>query len=141
MLAINAIDSTRYHFNDIYVIRKIGLLCKIKISLHVIGTPVVGLGLEHHTGDTTNQLGETPRRYDKWRHHLSPPPQFCHGIGDEGNIFQSPALVIQPTSFGPTDLTSKFSVCTPRVFGGIGHRTQAFRSGVRCSNHQTTHGH
>ncbi|GFV49564.1 hypothetical protein TNCV_3191451 [Trichonephila clavipes] len=21
------------------------------------------------------------------------------------------------------------------VFGGIGHRTQAFRSGVRCSNH------
>ncbi|GFW30217.1 hypothetical protein TNCV_3067691 [Trichonephila clavipes] len=27
------------------------------------------------------------------------------------------------------------SVCTRRVFGDIEHRTQAFRSGVRCSNH------
>ncbi|GFX46228.1 hypothetical protein TNCV_2298761 [Trichonephila clavipes] len=39
-------------------------------------------------------------------------------------------------TFGPTDLTSMYSVCTRRVFGGIGHRAQAFRSGVRCSNHQ-----
>ncbi|GFW63822.1 hypothetical protein TNCV_3744271 [Trichonephila clavipes] len=38
-------------------------------------------------------------------------------------------------TFGPTDLTSTYSVCTRRVFGGIGHRTQAFRSAVRCSNH------
>ncbi|GFW85509.1 hypothetical protein TNCV_145541 [Trichonephila clavipes] len=38
-------------------------------------------------------------------------------------------------TFGPTDLTSTYPVCTRRVFGGIGHRTQAFRSGVRCSNH------
>ncbi|GFV90221.1 hypothetical protein TNCV_4379361 [Trichonephila clavipes] len=42
-------------------------------------------------------------------------------------------------TFGPTDLTSTYSVCTRRVFGGIGHRTQAFWSGVRCSNHQATH--
>ncbi|GFV40887.1 hypothetical protein TNCV_1637711 [Trichonephila clavipes] len=42
-------------------------------------------------------------------------------------------------SFGPTDLTSTYSVCTLRVFGGIGHRTYAFRSRVRCSNHQATH--
>ncbi|GFU59832.1 hypothetical protein TNCV_2987881 [Trichonephila clavipes] len=35
-------------------------------------------------------------------------------------------------TFGPTDLTSTYSVCT-RVFGGIRHRTQAFRSGVRYS--------
>ncbi|GFV10513.1 hypothetical protein TNCV_3484301, partial [Trichonephila clavipes] len=40
-----------------------------------------------------------------------------------------------PQDYGPTDLTSTSSVCTRRVFGGIGHRTQAFRSGVRCSNH------
>ncbi|GFU42445.1 hypothetical protein TNCV_4555761 [Trichonephila clavipes] len=40
-----------------------------------------------------------------------------------------------PQDFGPSDLTSMYSVCTRRVFGGIGHRTQAFRSGVRCSNH------
>ncbi|GFW06003.1 hypothetical protein TNCV_4477971 [Trichonephila clavipes] len=30
-------------------------------------------------------------------------------------------------TFGPTDLTSTYSVCTRRVIGGIGHRTQAFR--------------
>ncbi|GFW50951.1 hypothetical protein TNCV_3592331 [Trichonephila clavipes] len=39
-----------------------------------------------------------------------------------------------------TDLTSTYSVRTRRVFGGIGHRTQAFRSGVQCSNRQATHG-
>ncbi|GFT15786.1 uncharacterized protein TNCV_4943361 [Trichonephila clavipes] len=60
-------------------------------------TPVVGLVLEHHTGDSTNQLGEIPRRDDRWRHHLSPPPQLRHGAEGEGNILQSPALVIQPT--------------------------------------------
>ncbi|GFT47109.1 hypothetical protein TNCV_3747581 [Trichonephila clavipes] len=38
-----------------------------------------------------------------------------------------------PQDFGPTDLTSTYSVSTRMVFGGIGHRTQAFRSGVRCS--------
>ncbi|GFS51313.1 hypothetical protein TNCV_3533611 [Trichonephila clavipes] len=43
-------------------------------------------------------------------------------------------------TFGPTDLTSTYFVCTHRVFGGIGHQTQAFRSGVRCSKHQATHG-
>ncbi|GFT63573.1 uncharacterized protein TNCV_870381 [Trichonephila clavipes] len=43
-------------------------------------------------------------------------------------------------TFGPTDLTSMYSVCTRRIFGGIVHRTQAFRSGVQCSNHQATHG-
>ncbi|GFY01770.1 uncharacterized protein TNCV_1467621 [Trichonephila clavipes] len=76
--------------------------------------------------------------YDKWRHHRSPPPQFRHGTGGEKIIFQSPALVISAATvhktFGPTDLTSMYSVCTRRVFGDIGHRTQAFRSGVRCSN-------
>ncbi|GFU48879.1 short stature homeobox protein [Trichonephila clavipes] len=38
-------------------------------------------------------------------------------------------------TFGLTDLTRTYPVCTRRVFGGIGHRTQAFHSGVRCSNH------
>ncbi|GFX53405.1 hypothetical protein TNCV_2946441 [Trichonephila clavipes] len=40
--------------------------------------------------------------------------------------------------FGSTDLTSTYAVCTPRIFGGIGHQTQAFRSRVLCSNHQVT---
>ncbi|GFV99742.1 hypothetical protein TNCV_5081021 [Trichonephila clavipes] len=44
-------------------------------------------------------------------------------------------------TFGPTDLTSTYSVCTRRVFGGIGHRTQTFRYGVRCSNHQANGGY
>ncbi|GFY27311.1 hypothetical protein TNCV_2069311 [Trichonephila clavipes] len=57
----------------------------------------------------------------------------------EENILQTPAPVVSAatvhTVFGPTDLTSTYSVCTRREFGGNGHRTQAFRYGVRCSNH------
>ncbi|GFT49447.1 uncharacterized protein TNCV_3366501 [Trichonephila clavipes] len=75
--------------------------------------------------------------YDIWRHHLS--PQFRHGTEGEGNILQPLTLVVSSATvhktFGPTDLTNTYSVCTRRIFGGIGHRTQAFRSGVRCSNH------
>ncbi|GFS57845.1 hypothetical protein TNCV_2909341 [Trichonephila clavipes] len=26
--------------------------------------------------------------YERWRHHRSPPPQFRHGTGREGNILQ-----------------------------------------------------
>ncbi|GFU32942.1 uncharacterized protein TNCV_4155321 [Trichonephila clavipes] len=67
------------------------------------------------------------------------PPQFRHGTGGEGNILQPPAPVVSAATahrtFRPTDLTSTYSVCTLRVFGGIGHRTQALRSGVRCSNY------
>ncbi|GFY10963.1 hypothetical protein TNCV_1124841 [Trichonephila clavipes] len=70
------------------------------------------VGLEHHKGDSTNKL------------------EFKHGAEGEGNILQSPALVNQPT-----ELTSTYFVCTRRVFGSIGHRTQVFRSGVRFSNH------
>ncbi|GFX13261.1 hypothetical protein TNCV_2990251 [Trichonephila clavipes] len=74
--------------------------------------PVVGLSLEHHAVDSM-ELKE--------------------------NILQSPAFVISADkTFGPTDFTSTYSMCTRRVFGGIGHRTQAFRSGVRCSNHYAT---
>ncbi|GFW93894.1 hypothetical protein TNCV_4221741 [Trichonephila clavipes] len=69
----------------------------------------------------------------------TPPPQFCHGIGGK----YSPVPCTRDSAhktFGPTDLTSTYSMCTRRVFGGIGHRTHAFRSGVRCSNHLDTHG-
>ncbi|GFU99031.1 hypothetical protein TNCV_1614071 [Trichonephila clavipes] len=54
-------------------------------------------------------------------------------------FFRTPAPVVPAASvhktFGPTDLPSTYTVGTRRIFGGIGHRTQAFRSGVRCSNH------
>ncbi|GFT22358.1 uncharacterized protein TNCV_3273431 [Trichonephila clavipes] len=77
--------------------------------------------------------------YDRWRHHRFPPPQFRHGTGGEENVHRSPPLVVLPAaahkSFGPIDLTSTYSMCTRRVFAGIGHRTQAFRSGVHCTNH------
>ncbi|GFT22336.1 hypothetical protein TNCV_3273311 [Trichonephila clavipes] len=56
-------------------------------------TPVVGLGLEHHTGDCTNLLDEIPRRDDRWRNHLSSSPQFGHGTEGEENVLQFPALV------------------------------------------------
>ncbi|GFX53917.1 hypothetical protein TNCV_1598631 [Trichonephila clavipes] len=63
--------------------------------------PVVGPSLEHHTGDSTILLGEIPERtiehYDRWRHHLSPPPQFRQGTEVEGNSVQFSALMIQPT--------------------------------------------
>ncbi|GFW23183.1 hypothetical protein TNCV_3802831 [Trichonephila clavipes] len=60
---------------------------------------------------------------------------FRHGTEGEGNI---PVLCTRDSAhktFGPTDLTSTYSVCTRSVFGGIGHRTRAFRSIVRYSNH------
>ncbi|GFU82390.1 hypothetical protein TNCV_2462731 [Trichonephila clavipes] len=77
--------------------------------------------------------------YNRRRHHLSPPPQFRHGTGGEGNIFSSPlhpGFLLRPTTrLSDTDLTSTYSVCTRRLFGGIGHRTQVFQSAVRYSNH------
>ncbi|GFV97058.1 hypothetical protein TNCV_3526441 [Trichonephila clavipes] len=55
---------------------------------------------------------------------------FPHGTGGEENILQPPALMISATTthkiFGPFDLTSTYSVCTRRVFGGIENSTQAF---------------
>ncbi|GFT25538.1 hypothetical protein TNCV_3174111 [Trichonephila clavipes] len=55
---------------------------------------------------------------------------FCIETEGEGNILQSLRSRISPQDYGPTDLTSTYSMCTQRVFGGIGHRTQAFRSRV-----------
>ncbi|GFT22483.1 hypothetical protein TNCV_3274461 [Trichonephila clavipes] len=47
---------------------------------------------------------------ERWRHHRSPPPQFRHETEGEGNILQSPALVISAhKTFEPTDLTSTYS--------------------------------
>ncbi|GFT44723.1 hypothetical protein TNCV_2845131 [Trichonephila clavipes] len=51
--------------------------------------------------------------YDRSRHHLSPPPQFRHRTGGEGNILQLLAPMVSATTtqktFGPTDLTSAYS--------------------------------
>ncbi|GFU67364.1 hypothetical protein TNCV_640641 [Trichonephila clavipes] len=77
--------------------------------------------------------------YDICGHQRSPPPQFRLGTGGEEKILQPPALVVSATTvyktFEPTDLTSTYSMCTRRIFGGIQHRTEAFWSRYRCSNH------
>ncbi|GFV77605.1 hypothetical protein TNCV_616251 [Trichonephila clavipes] len=53
--------------------------------------PVVGLSLEHYTGDNTNWISEIPRRDDRLRHHLSPPPQFRYETERKlTEIFSSP---------------------------------------------------
>ncbi|GFS92823.1 hypothetical protein TNCV_1162131 [Trichonephila clavipes] len=60
------------------------------------------------------------------------------GMELKGREIYSPVSCTRDSAhntFGPTDLTSTYSVCTRRIFGGIWHRTKAFRSGVRCSNH------
>ncbi|GFY09215.1 hypothetical protein TNCV_2991331 [Trichonephila clavipes] len=72
-------------------------------------------GLEHHAGDSTNSLDEIWNRTER-----------------EGKIVSSD--LAHKTSIA-TELTSTYSVCTRRVFSGIGHRTQGFRSGVQNSNH------
>ncbi|GFX81178.1 hypothetical protein TNCV_1911701 [Trichonephila clavipes] len=63
-------------------------------------------------------------------HEFSP---FRHATGREGNILPPSATMASAETshktFEPTDLTSTYSVCTRRVFGSTGHRTQAFRLG------------
>ncbi|GFW96787.1 hypothetical protein TNCV_2159231, partial [Trichonephila clavipes] len=71
--------------------------------------------------------------HDRWRHHLSLPPQFMHGTG--GDILQTSAPVVYVATdhktLGYIDLMSLYSVCTRRVFDGIGHRNpKPLRSGV-----------
>ncbi|GFW59623.1 hypothetical protein TNCV_2756321 [Trichonephila clavipes] len=72
--------------------------------------------------------------HDRWRHHLSPPPQFRHGLEGQHSASVVSAATTHRT-FGPNDLTSRYSMSTWRVSGGNGHQTQAHRSGVRCSDH------
>ncbi|GFV36875.1 uncharacterized protein TNCV_1701711 [Trichonephila clavipes] len=87
--------------------------------------------------ESCQNLRQVGLLHNRWRHHLFSPPQFRHGT--EGNILQSPAPVVSAATahktFGATDLMNTYFVCTLRVFGRIRHRTQALRSGVRCSNH------
>ncbi|GFS65326.1 hypothetical protein TNCV_2451491 [Trichonephila clavipes] len=59
-------------------------------------------------------------------------PQFTHGTAGEGNILQPPAPVVAAATahktFGSTDLTSTYFVCTQRVFGGIEPRPSGLES-------------
>ncbi|GFW80188.1 hypothetical protein TNCV_460961 [Trichonephila clavipes] len=81
--------------------------------------------------------------YDRWGHHRSLRPQFRYGIGGEENILQPlySWFPLQPPTriLDPSDLTSTYSVCTRRVFGAIGYRTQALWLGVQCSKPLSYH--
>ncbi|GFS73736.1 uncharacterized protein TNCV_1457881 [Trichonephila clavipes] len=67
-------------------------------------------------------LRQTGLPYDRWRHHLSPPPQFRYGTEGEGNILQPPTPMVSAATthktVGPTDSMSTYSVCIQRAFGG-----------------------
>ncbi|GFX64287.1 hypothetical protein TNCV_1500111 [Trichonephila clavipes] len=73
------------------------------------------------------------RQHDTFADHLIDLPSYWHGTGGEGNILQVPPPGVSAATanmtFGPTDLTSTYSMCTRRVFGGIGHRAHVFRHG------------
>ncbi|GFW99046.1 hypothetical protein TNCV_1782651 [Trichonephila clavipes] len=93
------------------------------------------MGLELHTGDSTFSSEKFPEgTIDDATNYL-----HLHNFAmelDGSEIFSSPCTRDSALkTFGPTDLTSTFCMCTRRVSGGIGHRTHAFRSGVRCPNH------
>ncbi|GFX19040.1 uncharacterized protein TNCV_323441 [Trichonephila clavipes] len=69
---------------------------------------------------------------NRWRHRLSPPPQFRHGTGGEGNVLHPLAPMVSAAAthktFGLTNLTRSYSVCTRRVFGGIEPRLSCLKS-------------
>ncbi|GFU68645.1 hypothetical protein TNCV_4982511 [Trichonephila clavipes] len=125
-----------YYYNHVVVLWLKQFVSRSRNEAHegARRTPVVGI--ERHTGDSTNSLFEIPRRDDRWRHHLYTLPQFRLGTEGEGNTLQF--LCTRDSAhktFGPTDLINTYFVCTRRVFGDIRHRAQAFRSEVQCSNH------
>ncbi|GFX00088.1 hypothetical protein TNCV_3080841 [Trichonephila clavipes] len=102
-----------------------------------------GKGLEVHMSLALNTIQVTVRissaKFPKGTIDGDTTYFHLHNLGMELNgreIFFSPCTRDSAyKTFGPTDLTSTYSVCTRRVFGAIGYRTQAFWSGVRCSNH------
>ncbi|GFU07609.1 hypothetical protein TNCV_2225751 [Trichonephila clavipes] len=47
---------------------------------------------------------------------------FCMEAEGEENILKYLHSSLSPQDYGPTKLTSTYSVCTRRVFDGIGHR-------------------
>ncbi|GFW17966.1 hypothetical protein TNCV_2231471 [Trichonephila clavipes] len=55
---------------------------------------VVVVSFPYGRNESCQSLRQVRLLYDRWQHHLSPPPQFRHGTGGEGNILQSPALVV-----------------------------------------------
>ncbi|GFX03678.1 uncharacterized protein TNCV_2112501 [Trichonephila clavipes] len=115
----------------------INLQAEVKISTSNVlinkNCVVVAVSFPKGRNESFHSLIHVALLYDRGRHHLSQPPQFKHGTGEEENILQPSVPVVSAATthkIFPTDLTSTYSLCTRREFGGIGHRTQALRSGV-----------
>ncbi|GFY16558.1 hypothetical protein TNCV_735851 [Trichonephila clavipes] len=93
--------------------------------------------------ESCQSLRQVRLLHDRWRHQLSPLSQFRHRLEGKDIILRQRAPKVSAETahktFEPTDLTNTYSLCTKKVFSGVGHRTQALRSGVRCSNHKATH--
>ncbi|GFW71303.1 hypothetical protein TNCV_537211 [Trichonephila clavipes] len=81
---------------------------------------IVVVDVSFPKGRNESCLSQVGLLHDRWQHHLSPPPQFRQETVGEGNILQRlhPWFLLLP----PTRLLEPF--------GGVGHRTQAFRSGI-----------
>ncbi|GFV54930.1 uncharacterized protein TNCV_1055371 [Trichonephila clavipes] len=84
------------------------------------------MSIPNGRNESCQTLRQVVLLHNRWRHQLSPPPQFRHGAGGEENIFQllAPPVVSDVTNhktFRPTDLMSTYSMYTRTVFGGIGH--------------------
>ncbi|GFV43652.1 hypothetical protein TNCV_2679531 [Trichonephila clavipes] len=99
------------------------------VLVHVDITP------PHTSLQVIRRIGERTIPYS-WRAYGDTPDLHLHNLGTElepsqlgteHGILQPLALVVSAATahktFGPTDLTSTYSVCTRRVFGGIVHRT------------------
>ncbi|GFW14837.1 uncharacterized protein TNCV_1563001 [Trichonephila clavipes] len=86
---------------------------------------LVAVSFPRRRNESCQSLSQIGLLYDRWRNHLSSPSQFRYGTGGEGSIAQPPVLVVSAATahktVRPTDLTSTYSMCTWRVFGGIGH--------------------
>ncbi|GFW01605.1 DDE_3 domain-containing protein [Trichonephila clavipes] len=79
--------------ND-YLAVLLNLLCGPEECRHAVRMGVVvTMSFPKGRKECCQGLRQVGLHYDRFRHHLSPPPQFRHGTGGEGNILQPPALV------------------------------------------------
>ncbi|GFU13162.1 uncharacterized protein TNCV_1445661 [Trichonephila clavipes] len=120
------------HYNDKSSSGIFHYFCYLKISTDII---VVVVFFSKGRNECCQSMRQVEILYDRWRHYLS--PQFRHGTGGERNILQPPAPVVSDATshktFGPTDLTSTYSMCTRRVFSGIEPRPSGMESDALTS--------
>ncbi|GFV07934.1 hypothetical protein TNCV_2192981 [Trichonephila clavipes] len=76
-------------------------------------TPVVGFGLEHHTGKDSKISWA---KFPKWMIDGDSTDFHLHNLGMElkGHIPSPLHSGFSPQNFGPTDLMNTYSVCTRR---------------------------